>query len=199
MKHMFALLLVLGLFGCSGGEKEPVPAQQPVEAAPQEAKAAAPVAAQLQGAGTCFARHCTLHFAELATGDSESVSMTRCPVLEPGCGLRKGRLTAEGQAQIKALAARLQSETLQAVYGCPGCEDGPTHIVALHRADGTTTEHRVDPYNYEGVPGTLREASALIKSVTSALGGCTSSDLIVADPSCSEERAKDIPPAPTKP
>jgi hypothetical protein len=147
------------------------------------AAAVAKVTAVLDGAGRCVTSTCTMHFAADAIGDSASFSSTRCG--DGSCPTKRGRLTAAAQGKAREIGGRLAQNKLEEGYGCPGCADGPTYVVVVHRSDGTKSSHTFDPFDpEETLPQPLRDASALMDAVSGALGDCRSSDLLQVEPGC---------------
>jgi hypothetical protein len=170
-------VLLVGLLcvaGCSGSARTET-ASEP---------ASTPKAAHLEGAGRCRAATCTFHFATHATGDTQTFSFTPCA--RDDCPERRGRLTAGAQAQMRALAERLGQERFERGYGCPGCVDGPTYVVVIHRPDGSESSHTIDPLKPEVLPPALRDAAKLIEALVSSIGRCEASELLQLEPDCKQ-------------
>ena len=193
MRHVVGLVMLsLAAVACTAKDSPPAAKAATTAEPPKSGTPVAPVPVQLQGIGECRANTCTVHFAEAASGDVDTLSLTRCPEVTEKCGLRKGKLTETAQKQVRALAARLTSEKLEALYDCPGCADGPIVVVVAHHPDGHETRHVVDPTKVDVLPPVLREAATLVHSLSAALGSCEETDSIVPEAACKELREKDM-------
>src|SRR5262245_15796655 len=105
MRNVVGLMMLsLATAACTAKDSPPG-----TEALMPQPKSSAPVApahvpVQLQGVGDCRSNTCTMHFAEAASGDVDTLSLTRCYKVTDECGLRKGKLTESALKQVRALA-----------------------------------------------------------------------------------------------
>jgi hypothetical protein len=131
MKHV---ILGFALAACSApAETATAPQREPLTA--REPAAPAHVTAMLNGAGSCVAHTCTMHFAVHARGNTSTFTAKRCH--DATCPTRSGQLTTAAQSEASKLASQLAELKLEPVYGSPGSADGPIYVVLVHRADGT--------------------------------------------------------------
>jgi hypothetical protein len=80
---------------------------------------------------------------------------------------------------------------LEENYGCPGCADGPIYVAVVHHAGQFKSSHSFDPLGPEELPQPLRDASALIDSVSSALERCESTPFVQVAADCARVRSQD--------
>ena len=186
------LLILIALAGCNGATNDAPAPNEPATAAPIKAPLA-PIAAHLENAGSCMGAKCTMHFAQLTTGNADTFSWSVCTEPADGCVARTGKLSSSAVNQMRALAAQLEREQLQPRYGEPEGNDGPTYVIVLHKADGSVSEHVVDPFHVDGLPEPLKQASALLDGASNSMSECKASELIIPNTNCSELRKHEPP------
>jgi hypothetical protein len=94
-----------------------------------------------------------------------------------------GDLTDEGLSTLASIEIALEGQTFDAVYGCPGCDDGGLVVVELTDGDGTVTT----TYAAGEAPTGLEDLDALATDVFVALRSCVADDLLEPLGTCSPQ------------
>lgn len=109
------------------------------------------------------------------------VSLEVCDNAPDGpCTQHFGRLSDEGHRQARALADALEGVALEAMYGCPDCDDGGASTVELQRGDVRSSH----VYESGNPPAALAEVDAYVSGLIRSLRGCVASEMIEPDEGC---------------
>jgi hypothetical protein len=134
-----------------------------------------------QLAARCTEARCDIDFTlNFASPDqAHELLIDPCRRRRTDCNVHVAWLTPRGREVFAAMRDKLQAASLAAVYGCPGCADGPTYGVVLPTGPGlASSHHRYDPMNLTSVREALREAHTLLDGLRQAVEGCISNEWV---------------------